>query len=56
MNKLFLTAAAALTAGYLCAGQLTSIGCTDTPPDIDGKIDEACYRNTLPVTGMAFAK
>ena len=56
MNKLFLTAAAALTAGVLCAGQLTSIGRTAAPPVIDGKIDEACYRNTLPVTGMVFAK
>ena len=45
-----MTAAAALTAGYLGAGQLTSIGRTATPPVIDGKVDEACYRNTLPVT------
>ena len=55
MKKWFF-AAAALAAGTLGAGQLTSIGRTDTPPVIDGKANDTCYKNTLPITGLVYAK
>ena len=47
---------ALLSAGLLSAGQLTSVGLTAQAPKIDGKLNDACYKQTLPVTGLVNVK
>ena len=41
-----------LFAATLSAEQLVSVGRTNTAPVLDGDLQDACYRNTMPITGL----
>lgn len=54
IKKLFHIAALLLTVGTLSAGQFAAVGKAETAPDIDGKLDDACYKKSLPLTGFVY--
>lgn len=56
MKKIILSSACLLTAGLLSAGQLASVGKTAQSPQIDGKLNDACYKNAMTVSGMVYPK
>ena len=56
MKKVFALTAALFTAGALSAGQLTSVGKTSAAPKIDGKLNDACYQQSLPLAGFVNVK
>ncbi len=56
MYKKLFTTFALLTAGVLSANQLISVGTTDKAPKIDGKLNDACYKQTLPMAGFVNVK
>ncbi|MBO5923655.1 MAG: hypothetical protein J6Q81_03990 [Lentisphaeria bacterium] len=56
MYKKLLTSLALLTAGVLSANQLISVGTTDKAPKIDGKLNDGCYKQALPMAGFVNVK
>ncbi len=56
MYKKLFTTFALLTAGVLSANQLVSVGSADKAPKIDGKLNDACYKQTLPMAGFVNVK
>lgn len=53
--KTLFSAVVLLTAGALSAAQFAVIGRTDKAPVIDGKLNDACYRKSMPLTGFTRA-
>ena len=48
----FFSCVLLLFAATLSAEQLVSVGRTKTAPVLDGDLQDACYRNTMPITGL----
>ena len=54
-TKLLLAGVMSLCSGMLAAEQFAVIGRADKAPVIDGRLDDACYKRSMPLTGFTYA-